>query len=402
MADSSAPQDPSDLSLLAAQPPVWVDGNELTLYEESAPLIAAMVEEIRSAERRVWLESYIVAGDEAGRAVAAALADRAAAGLDVRLMYDAVGSFSTPNAYFDSLQAAGVQVYAYRTLSDGFRRLSLRWLNRRNHRKLLIVDDAVAFFGGMNVVDQRQLATVEAVKQAHLPQSAGWRDVHVRMRGPQCTEVAAAFEWLWLRSHHLPAGPRRRWPLAEMLSTKTDSLFFFDSYPHRRSRRIDRVFVPLIRRAQHDITLSMAYFLPVGRVLRELLRARRRGVRVRVIVPGESDVKLVEWATRHAYEFLLSRGMQIYERQHHMLHSKVMVVDGRWTIVGSSNLDPRSLRLNLEMVAAVRSRDFALAVKRICRFEVRHSRRIKLADARGRTFWERWRDRLAWSLRWWL
>ena len=167
-----------------------------------------------------------------------------------------------------------------------------------------------------------------------------------------------------------------------MLRADHDSIFFFDSRPSLKNRRPHRVLVPLLKQARREIIVSMAYFIPVGRVLRELIRARRRGVRVKVIVPQQSDVKIVEWATRHFYEYLLKRGIHIYERCDRMLHSKAMVIDGRWSVVGSCNLDPRSLRMNLEFLAVIHSPQMAAALKRVCYEEICASERVRLAHIR--------------------
>ncbi len=383
-------------------PPLTVAGNELTVFEESGALIPSMVADIRTAKQRVWLESYIFTEDAAGEAIAAALCERARAGVEVRVIYDAVGSMATSAAFFRAMEAEGVQVHAYHTFWHALWKLRLfRIFNRRSHRKLLIVDDLVAYFGGMNIVDQRGLESAEAVKAAHLPASAGWRDVHVRLTGPQLPEIAAASDRLWQRVHHRPA-PRSRWPVKKMLTTPGETISFFDSRPNLKYHRPQRVLVPLIRRARRSITVSMAYFIPVGRVLRELVRARRRGVTVRVIIPGESDVKLVQWATRHFFSFLLRRGFRLYERRDQMLHSKVMVIDDEWTVIGSCNLDPRSLRLNLEFLSVIRSPAMAATIDRICRYEMRHSDRVTAAAVRRRSMWQRLRDRIAWSLRRWL
>ena len=151
---------------------------------------------------------------------------------------------------------------------------------------------------------------------------------------------------------------------------------FFDSGPGLKFSRTSRVYRALIRRSHENITLSMAYFIPVGQVYRALLRARRRNVEIRVIVPGQSDVKLAQYASEYLYNKLLKRGFAIYERTGQMLHSKVMAVDGQWSVVGSANLDPRSLRINLEFLAAIRSRPFAQAILDICRYEQQHSIRV--------------------------
>lgn len=385
---------------------VQVGGNRLVLFDTSMPLIAAMERDIRAARERVWLESYIIADDEAGRRIAEALKERARAGLDVRVMYDAIGSFSTPARYFEDLRAAGVKVHAYMTLREAWRRAPLRefWsvlrlMNRRNHRKLAIIDDRLAYFGGMNIVDQRPLKTVEDTRRRGLPSSAGCRDVHVRADGPVQAEAAAAFDRLWRRVH----GERvRRWPrvsIRPQLANPDESIVCYDLRPAIRDSRAARVFIPLIRQARRQITISMAYFVPMRGLVHELRRAHRRGVTVRIIVPGNSDVWAVQCASRHFYHHLLDHGIRIFERKDLMLHSKVMVVDDQWTVVGSCNLDPRSFRLNLEFLAVVRSRAMAAAVGRIIRYDLRHSRKVRLAGCRRRRWWQRLIDRLAWACR---
>jgi cardiolipin synthase len=302
------------------------------------------------------------------------------------------------------LRAAGVQVHVFHALGDAFygRLKFLRVLNQRNHRKLLVVDEQIAYFGGMNVVDQSGIRSPADAKSRHLPAQAGWRDVHVRMVGPRQAEIAESCERLWRRVHRQPNGRQPRWPVREMVRAPSDSLFFFDSRPTFKVRRPQRILVPLIRQARREVTLSTAYFVPMGRVFRELLRARKRGVRVRVIVPGHSDVKVVQWAFRHYYEFLLKRGIRIYERKDRMLHSKAMIVDGKWSVIGSCNLDARSLRLNLEFFAVIHAPQLALALKQIFLEDIRNSVRVNAAYCQRRPWWQRLRDRTAWALRKWL
>lgn len=393
----------TDSASPVALPAVDVAGHRLTVFEQSTTLIDAMVNDIASATQRVWLESYIIAGDAAGQAIAAALCERARAGLDVRVLYDAIGSISTSAAFFEEMSRAGVRVHAFHTLWQAMRELSfLRVLNRRDHRKLLIIDDRIAYFGGMNIVDQRGIATVEDARARHLPVSAGWRDVHVRMDGPRQGEVAGAFDRLWRRANGFKVGPQPRWPMAQMLRSREEQIFFFDCRPSIRYHQARRVFVPLIRRARRSITLSMAYFIPQGRILTELVRARKRGVTIRVVIPGKSDVTAVQSAMRYFFAFLLKRGFRIYERNDCMLHSKVMIIDREWSVVGSCNLDPRSLRFNLEFVAVIHSCPAALLMKRICHYEMQNSRRVTAADLSQRSLLRRLFDRIAWAFRKWL
>jgi cardiolipin synthase len=391
------------MTVLEEASQIEVAGQELQLFDESAPLMDAMLADIRRARERVWLESYIFAADAAGQAIADALKQRATAGVDCRVMYDALGSNATPAAFFEDLEQAGVQVHAYHTLFHAFfQRSFFRVLNQRNHRKLLVVDDRVGYFGGMNIVDQSGILSVADAKARNLPASAGWRDLHVRLAGPKQAELADGFDRLWRLKHRLPRKRGPRWPVRDMLKSQDDGIWFFDSRPGMRFRSPARVFVPLIKQARTSITLSMAYFIPVGDVLKELLRARRRGVNVRVIIPGHSDVPVVQWATRHFYDKLLRRGIRLYERKDQMLHSKAMVVDGLWSVIGSCNLDPRSLRWNLEFLSVIRSQRLAQAVTEICAYEMRNSQRVRLRDWHARRWWQRLLDRMAWSVRKWL
>lgn len=376
---------------------IAVAGNRLKFFADSTPLFEAMAADIRSARQRAWVECYTICDDAAGQAIAAALKDRARAGLDCRVMYDAIGCLSTPAAYFQDLAAAGVQVHAFHSLWNVVQRFaSLRPFNRRNHRKLTIVDYTIAYFGGMNIVDQ------SGAGQRNLPMSSGWRDVHVRLEGPQQTEVAQCMEVHWLSQHGQRRLPWPRWRIKEMLASRADGIWLFDSAPRIRKRRPARVLVPLLRRARQRIIVSMAYFIPVGPIMRELLRARRRGVEVEVIVPQHSDVPLVQWASQYLYQKLLRRGVRIFERRDQMLHSKAMILDDVWSVVGSCNLDPRSMRMNTEFLAVIRSATAAEELRELFQYEIEQSDEVLLAHCGRRAWWQRLRDRMAWSLRRWL
>lgn len=380
---------------------ITVADNDLQVFVETPPLVAAMVDDIDRATRRVWVECYTFAADAAGEAIAEALMRRARAGVDVRVLYDALGSQATPARFFTRMSEAGIAVKAYQPLWDGLRRFALlQTVNRRNHRKLLVVDDHVCYFGGMNIIDEGTVVANGGLQRELA--SSGWRDVHLRLSGPQQAEVAESFDRSWRAAHGEPIRRRTRAYRRGTLPGRTESIRFFDSGPGAGYTKAARVYHRLIRRARSSITFSMAYFLPIGAVSRSLMRARRRGVRIRVIVPNDSDVKLVEWATRHQYRRLLRRGFVVYERQRRMLHSKLMVVDRQWVLVGSCNFDARSLWFNLEFMAVIRSRQLARVMAEICRHEMRHSQRVTRAHVRRYTRWQRLVARLAYSLRWWL
>jgi len=382
---------------------VLVAGHEVTLFAESPPLLAAMTADMRAARTRIWMETYIYVDDDAGREIADVLIERAQAGLDVRLMVDGFGSFSLPRTYLNRLRAGGVQVHEFHALRNLFKAPRfLQALNQRNHRKLLVIDDEIAYFGGMNVVDQSGIRTPADAKERHLPKSAGWRDVHARLHGPRQAEIVAVMERLWRRVHKQPREKPPRWKQPDFAHAQPEAFYFFDSRPTFKDRRPHRILAPLLQQARQNVTVLMAYFVPLGRVLRELLKARRRGVRVTVVVPGQSDVKIVQWASRHLYEFLLMRGIRIFERRERMLHSKALVVDGEWSVVGSCNLDARSLRINLEFFAVIRSKPLAAALERIAKEEMQASQRVDADYCRRLSWWQRSLGRAAWGLRKWL
>lgn len=378
---------------------VDVAGNRLHLFVELPPMIESLLTDIRAATRRVWIESYIVADDATGRAVAEALRERVAAGVECRLVYDSVGSLRTPSKYFTDLEAAGVAVRPYHHISKMWGRFDFfRRFNRRSHRKLIVIDDHVCYFGGMNLVDSSGPPVVSD-KHNRPPEGLGWRDVHVRLDGPKTAEIATAMEDLWRRINDEPASEMRRWPVIPMAESYGDDIFFFDSRPTHQYRKPSRVLKTLLDGAQHRVTLLMAYFIPVGKILKALLYARKRGVNVQVIVPGVSDVPMVQWASRYMYEKLLKRGIEIYERNDRMLHSKAMVVDSCWSVIGSCNLDPRSLRINLEFLAVIRSDKLAAELEKICNYEREHSRKIELDEHRKASWWDRLLYRFAWYFR---
>jgi cardiolipin synthase len=380
---------------------VSVAGHELTVFVETLPFITSLILDIRAARRRVWVETYMILADDVGQAVAEVLKERARAGLDVRLLYDAIGSQAAPWAFFADLQAAGVQVHCFHSLGEALWRFSvLRVLNRRNHRKLIVLDDRIGYFGGMNLVDAASVRNVGQVES--LSFSSGWRDVHVRLDGPQQAELAESFERSWQQAHgeKVPARPAAY--RKALLAEGEESIQFFDSGPGRRHTRVSRLFTGLIHAARRRLLVSMAYFLPVGTVLKALLKAPRRKVVVQIVVPGASDVPLVQYATRHLYTQLLRRRIRVFERQLNMLHSKVLVVDDVCAVVGSANMDARSLWINREFVAVIRSRKLARVLTDIVRYELDRSQRITLADFPETSWWRRLRNWLAWQLRWWL
>ena len=381
---------------------VDVAGHTLELFNQTHLLFEAMLLDIAAAKQRVWLETYIFADDQASHAIADALVRRAQEGLDVRLLYDALGSQHTNPAIFEKLSAGGVQVHAYHRIKDALRSIAaFIILNRRDHRKLLVVDNRCAYFGGMNIHDHGHLFRASPGDPSVDP-AAAWRDLHIRMTGPQQVEVADSFERSWMHAKGSKMPPRSSVYRRVKLRQTHESIHFFDTGPGLKFSRAPRVFRRLLRAGNHSVIIVMAYFIPVGRVMGEIIRARKRNLHVHVLVPSMTDVPIAQYGAWYLYRKLLRLGVRLYERKNRVMHSKAMIIDRQWTVVGSANMDPRSLFINLEFMAVIRSRAFAQAVIRMTRNELRRSRRVRFSDCEKRTVKQRFLSTLAYSCCWWL
>ncbi len=381
---------------------VEVAGHTLELFTQSHLLFEAMLLDIAAAKERVWLETYIFSDDRASYAIADALVRCAQAGMDVRLLYDALGSQHTNPAIFEMLSSGGVQVHAYHRIKEALHSIAaFIILNRRDHRKLLVVDNRCAYFGGMNINDHGHLFRASP-DDPSVDSAAAWRDMHIRMAGPQQVEIALSFErsWMHAKGRNMPLRPSgyRR----VMLGEAHESIHFYDAGPGLKFSRAPRVFRRLLRAANQSVVIVMAYFIPVGRVMREIMRARKRNLHVHVLVPAMTDVPIAQYGAWYLYRKLLRAGVRLYERKNRVMHTKAMVIDRQWTVVGSANMDPRSLYINLEFMAVIRSRAFAQAVIRVTRNELRRSRRVRFSDCEKRTLKQRFLSTLAYSFRWWL
>jgi cardiolipin synthase len=352
----------------------------LTLYTAGDPLYRAMLDAIGRARHRVWLETYIFADDTVGRWFAEALAEKARQGLDVRLHVDAAGSYFWSSRRLERyLRDHGVRL-------RWFHRFSWRWpllYNRRNHRKLLVVDRDHAFLGGFNIHDEcSQLLSGEQ----------RWEDAHVRLeRRRLVTQAARLFAALWRREQN-----------AEPPDPTGQPSVLLPNQTRRHRHRIWCMFSDLLNTAEHSIDLVTPYFVPDARTQRKLEAAAGRGVAVRLLVPRTVDVHLVRAAGQAAYASLLAHGVRIFEYQPRLLHAKTAVFDGQWATVGTANLDYRSFFLNYELNLV--SRDPALCAELADWF------RQRLADAEEiqvrRWLQRHWGQRLSelvgWAVRRWL
>jgi len=348
------------------------------LYTEGDELYASMLEAIRQARHSVKLESYIFADDEIGRRFAAALGARALAGLQVLVHLDAAGSlFWASRRLAKGMQRDGVQI-------RWFHRWNWRHptrYNRRNHRKLLVVDGRVGFLGGFNIHRENSREIYGARR---------WLDLHVEVRGCLARMLQILFDAFW-------RGRRVGTPILE---ADGDTLITNHS---RRGRHILRnLYVARFATTRHSIWLTTPYFVPDQRTRRSLKDAARRGVDVRVLVPLKSDVRLVQWAARAIYARMLESGVRIYKYLPRMLHAKTVIVDGNWCTIGTANIDYRSFFLNYELVLASPDAKLAAALQRQFLSDLQESTQIQAATWAQRHWPGRALERIGWLLRRWL
>jgi cardiolipin synthase len=353
-----------------------VSGNRVTLLHDGKQAFPAMLEAIAEAKREIVLEMYWFASDTVGQQFADALVSRAATGVKVRVIYDAVGSIQSDGRMFSRLRDAGCEVEQYNPIAPWRARFRIGVVNHRDHRKLLIVDRQVGFTGGVNLGDE------------WAPESAGgagWRDDTIRIEGPAVEQMCDIFDYGWLRivEPQTVAKPRFR-PPVDTGDGRGSRVRVLANHYSRERRAIRQAYLRRIESAQRSVCITNSYFVPDGQIRRVLRRAVSRGAEVRVIVPGESDVLAVRHAARKLYGRLLEAGIQLYEWQGSILHSKTAVIDGRWCTVGTYNLDSRSLRFNLEVVAAVEDAAVAGAMEDRFNEDLEHTTPVSYEEWRRR------------------
>lgn len=337
-------------------------GNAARLLVDGPATFAAMKRAIAAARHRVLLQSYIVEDEGVAAQVGALLLERAAAGVPVALLYDAIGSMGTSDAYFERLRAGGVAVCAINP-PNPIGRPGYRDLNERDHRKLLVVDDAVAFTGGINISRVYGSGSFSVRRQHGRvdPLEDGWRDTQVELRGPVAPALATAFDGTWADQHCEGGTGLRRVDAAGEPGTRHVKVLASD--PKAGANPIYRHLLAAIGTARSEVLLTMAYFAPGADVVDALAAAARRGVRVSLVLPGRSDFALVLHAGRAHYQALLDAGVEIREMRDAMMHAKTAVIDGVWSTVGSSNLDWRSLATNHELNVVVLGDDFGQSMR---------------------------------------
>jgi cardiolipin synthase len=322
-------------------PQAMLGGNRVELLHGPESCLPAMMSAIESARQEILLEMYWFASDATGQAFARALEAKARAGLRVCVTYDAVGSFEADRAMFERMRESGCDVYEYNPVRFASGNFSLGGLNRRNHRKMLVIDGFLGQTGGVNLGDPWA---------SERDGGLGFRDDMISIEGP----AARAMRAIFLATFR---GRTRATALADALGENepigSSRVRVLVNDKRRQRRLIERAYMRRIRTARERILITNSYFIPRFVVRHALAQAVRRGVEVNVLVPVESDVPVVTYATHRLYGWMLERGIRIYEWTQGILHSKTAAIDGQWCTVGTHNLDYRSWAYNLEINVVV-------------------------------------------------
>lgn len=354
-------------------------GNRIDLLRDGEETYPAMLEAIDRASTSIALASYIFEMDDIGRSFVAALARARERGVAIRVIVDGVGSGYLLSPAYRAMSAQGIEVARF---LHSLRPWRMGFLNLRNHKKILVVDGRMAFVGGLNI-------SIDHLPGSDPPHPI--RDVHFRVTGPAVTQIAEAFaaDWYFAVGEELSG---ESW-IPQLGPAGTAEARVITSGPDQDPARLSLLLQQAINCARHSIALVTPYFLPEERLVTSLMLAAMRGVAVDIVLPQSSDNLLVDWATRAHVAPLLEAGCRIWRAPRPFDHSKLLSIDGEWSLIGSANWDVRSLRLNFEISLEVYDRDFArLIEQQVMR---RQGRRLTLRGLSRRSLSIRLRDAAA-------
>ena len=340
--------------------PAILPGNLVVDYQNGDEIFPAMLEAIAGAEKTITFETYIYWSGDIGRKFADALAERARSGVKVHLVVDWVGSIKMDEELLERMDVAGVRVERYRPLHW----YNLGRMNNRTHRKLLVIDGRVGFTGGVGIADQWT---------GHAQDPDHWREAHFRIEGPAVAQMQAAFNDNWIKTTgELLNGPEY-FPALDRAGDMAAHLFI--ASPAGGSESMHLMYLSAVAAAEHTIDLTASYFVPDELITKALISARKRGVRVRVMLPGKHiDSETVRLSSKASWGELLQAGIEIHEYQPTMIHVKLLVVDRELVSVGSTNFDIRSFRLNDEASLNIYDHGFAERMTGVFEEDLKHAK----------------------------
>jgi cardiolipin synthase A/B len=376
-----------------------ITGNRVSLLVDGEETFDAMLSAIEGAKNHVNLETYIFQNDEVGRLFADLLLRKRSQGVEVNLIYDSFGSRSTRNSFFDRLRAGGVNVVEFNPMTQLFNSHNTYGLSRRTHRKMLIVDGATAYVGGINIGNTYLRGRRHRGKPTMLVEDY-WRDTHVMIEGPAAWEFQRLFITTWAEQGGPPLLRSDYFPKLEQCGD--DVVQAVDSRPGYANRTTYVMYVSAIMHARHSIHLTHSYFAPDTLLLQALEDAANRGVDVRIILPKHTDHFSVRQAARWHYAQLLESGVRIFERSNTVLHAKTAVIDGVWSTVGSTNLELWSFATTDEVNAVILGSRFAAEMESLFKEDLDDSEEISRDEWKQRSLLDRTKEFFFNLLRYWM
>ena len=350
----------------------WVlpfKNNETEIYTSGYEFFPSLLMEIGKAEHHIHLDTFIISCDPLGQIVADALIDKARQGVEVRVIYDDVGSWKTKNRFFDRMRAEGIEVYAFMPVRFP---VFTSKVNYRNHRKICVIDGEVGFIGGMNIANRY----VKGIKKL------AWRDTHVKITGAAVYGLQRAFLVDWFFVSRELITDHVYYPVSKV--AENDSLIqIVTSSPTSLWPEIEQGYVRVLASAKRYVYMETPYFLPTDPILFAMRTAALSGVDVRLMVPYETDTKIVEWASRTYVLATVKAGVKVYLYKAGFNHSKLLVADDSMATIGSTNVDFRSFENDFEANAFFYDKEIALQVKAIFLRDQEES--IALEDVRNLT-----------------
>ncbi|MDT3672178.1 MAG: phospholipase D-like domain-containing protein [Aromatoleum sp.] len=360
--------------------PAIIGGNRVVALQNGDEIFPAMLDAIRGAKTSITFETYIYWSGEIGKEFTEALSERARAGIPVNVVIDWAGSVKMDEKLLQRMEQAGVRIHRYRPL----RWYSLDRINNRTHRKLLVVDGRIGFTGGVGIADQWL---------GHAQDPEHWRESHFRIEGPAVAQMQAAFNDNWIKTTGEVLHGHAYFPALSPVGDVDAHLFI--ASPASGSESMHLMYMMAVSAAKHSIDLAASYFVPDALIVDELIAARERGVRIRVLLPGPHiDSEAVRSASKAGWGPLLQAGIEIHEYQPTMLHTKLLVVDRELVSVGSTNFDIRSFRLNDEASVNLYDRAFADELTRVFESDLERARRYTYETWRQRPLKEKLIEKL--------
>ncbi len=362
-------------------------GNKVSVLVDGPQTFATIDSELRKARHQIHVETFIFGAQGIGKQFADLLVEKRKEGVEVRVLYDSIGSKDTPASFFDDLRQKGIEVREYHPVNP-LKNPEVWEIQNRDHRKIVIVDGEVGFTGGINIDDTYSSASSSRPGPKRGIED-GWRDTHIRIEGPAVRQLQKLFldQWAKVGEPAQITNPQAYFPEPKRPGSALVTIVHNDSDSDDRS--LYATFLAAFTHASSRLWITHAYFVPNEQVLKALEEAAERGVDVRLILPAFSDSSLVLKGTQATYTELLKSGVHIYELKDALLHAKTVVVDGTVSIVGSANLDMRSFVHNDEDNAIIVSRDFAERMEAVFQRDQQNSRAVDLSRWERRSIWQR-------------